>query len=203
MYDPSSGSVRIDGQDLKELDLDGWRARVSAVFQDFGRYQLPLAENVALGDLTALADPARVERAGAEAGLAEHAASLADGYATQLGVEMGGTDLSGGQWQAVGVARALVRDADVLILDEPTAALDPRSEAALFARFAELASGRTALLITHRLASVRLADRVLVLQGGRLVEEGTHEELLARGGEYAALYSLQAGQYERVVPAAR
>jgi ABC-type multidrug transport system fused ATPase/permease subunit len=123
---------------------------------------------------------------------------LAQGLDTQLGVELGGVDLSGGQWQTLGIARALVRDAELLILDEPTAALDPRAEQALFGRFAELSAGRTTLLVTHRLGSVRMADRVLVLKGGRLVENGAHGELLARGGEYAALWRLQAEQYESV-----
>jgi ATP-binding cassette subfamily B protein len=195
LYDPSEGAIRVDGQSLPTLDLAGWRARVGAVFQDFGRYQLTLAENVALGQIEALDDRARIERAGEAAGLAGHAAALPDGYATRLGVEMGGVDLSGGQWQAVGVARALLRDADLLILDEPTAALDPRAEAALFARFAELARGRTTILITHRLASVRLADRILVLKEGRLVEDGTHDQLIRLAGEYATLYRLQADQY--------
>jgi ATP-binding cassette subfamily B protein len=196
LYDPSEGRILVDGDDLRGLDLDGWRARVGAVFQDFGRYQLTLAENVALGQIEAVGDQARIARAGETAGLAPHAAALPAGYATRLGVEMGGVDLSGGQWQTVGVARALLRDADLLILDEPTAALDPRAEAALFARFAELSRGRTTLLITHRLASVRLADRILVLDAGRLVEEGAHDDLLRRGGEYAALYRMQAEQYQ-------
>jgi ATP-binding cassette subfamily B protein len=196
LYDPTEGRVLVDGTDLRELDLTAWRLAIGAVFQDFGRYQLTVAENVALGRIDALVDRAALERAAAAAGLDAHLDRLAGGLDTQLGVELGGVDLSGGQWQTLGIARALVRDADLLILDEPTAALDPRAEQALFGRFAELSAGRTTLLVTHRLGSVRMADRVLVLKGGRLVENGSHAELLERGGEYAALWRMQAEQYQ-------
>ncbi|HYF64921.1 MAG TPA: ABC transporter ATP-binding protein, partial [Herpetosiphonaceae bacterium] len=195
LYDPTAGAIAVDGADLRTLDLERWRAAIGAVFQDFGRYQLTVAENIALGRLDALAAPELIERAAAQAGFAEHAARLAGGYATQLGGQFGGVDLSGGQWQALGIARALLRDAAILILDEPTAALDPRAEHALFERFRRLAAGKTTLVVTHRLASVALADRILVLKRGRLVEQGSHRELMALDGEYAALYRLQADQY--------
>lgn len=126
--------------------------------------------------------------------------TLPDGPQTRLGKAFGGTELSGGQWQKLALARALYRDADVLVLDEPTAALDPRAEAALYTQFVALTGGNTALLITHRLGSVLMADRVLVLKAGRLVEEGTHAELLAHGGEYAELWALQAAQYREARP---
>lgn len=195
LYDPTSGAIAVDGVDLRALDLERWRAGIGAVFQDFGRYQLTVAENIALGRIDALDQPERIASAAAQAGFADHAARLADGYATQLGGQFGGVDLSGGQWQTLGIARALLRDAEILILDEPTAALDPRAEHALFERFRQLAAGKTTLFITHRLASVAMADRILVLKQGRLVEQGSHRDLLALDGEYAALYRLQAAQY--------
>jgi ABC-type multidrug transport system fused ATPase/permease subunit len=134
-----------------------------------------------------------VARAGAGAG--DLLTALPDGLDTVLGPDVGGTDLSGGQWQRVALARAFVRDAQVLVLDEPTAALDPLAELALFARFVELLNGRTALMISHRLGATRLADRVIVLRGGQIVEEGRHDDLIARGGAYAALFAAQAQWY--------
>ncbi len=196
LYDPSFGRILVDGADLRDLDLGEWRSRIGAVFQDFGRYQLTVAENVALGRLDALGNDEAIERAARQAGFDRHASRLPEGYRTQVGAEFGGVELSGGQWQALGIARALVRDAEVLLLDEPTAALDPRAEYELYQHFSELARGRTTLLITHRLASVRMADRILVLRQGRLVEQGTHEELMRLGGEYAELYRMQAEQYD-------
>jgi ATP-binding cassette subfamily B protein len=195
--DPTSGTIRVAGTDLRELALADWRERIGAIFQDFGRYQLTVRENVALGRLDAGHDRERLEHAAQESGLGLHLPSLKDGLDTQLGVEFGGVDLSGGQWQTLGIARALLRDAEILILDEPTAALDPRAEHALFARFAVLSQGKTTILVTHRLASVRMADRILVLKAGCLVEEGTHDELLERNGEYATLYRLQSEQFAR------
>ncbi|MBB6099934.1 ABC-type multidrug transport system fused ATPase/permease subunit [Deinobacterium chartae] len=175
-----------------------WRARVGAVFQDFGHYALSVRENVALGDLSALADPARLE--GALRAADFNTSALPQGPDTLLGKAFGGTELSGGQWQKLAIARAFLRRADLLVLDEPTAALDPRSEHALYRHFARLATGRTTLLITHRLASVQMADRILVLRGGCLAEQGSHTELLQLGGEYAQLYRLQAEQYAQGDP---
>ncbi len=195
LYDPSSGAITVDGHDLRTLDLAAWRRCIAAVFQDFGRYDFTVAENIALGRADSTVAQAELEQAASAAGFAPHVARLRSGYATQLGPQFDGVELSGGQWQTLGIARALIRDAQLLILDEPTAALDPRAEVELFQRFRQLAQGRTTLLITHRLASVRMADRILVLKAGRLVEHGTHAELLARDGEYAALYRLQAQQY--------
>ncbi|ADR35904.1 ABC transporter related protein [Oceanithermus profundus DSM 14977] len=191
-YDPSEGRILVDGVDLRELDLAAWRRRVSAVFQSFGRYALSLAENVRIADLDSQAP---IEPALAQAGAAALARRLPAGPATPLGKAFGGTELSGGEWQKVALARAFFRKADLLIFDEPTAALDPRSEAALFSRFAELARGRTALLVSHRLASVRSAGRIFVFKTGRLVESGGHDELLAGGGEYAELWRLQSARY--------
>lgn len=197
-YDPTEGRILVDGVDLRALELSAWRRLIAAVFQDFGRYALTLGENIALSEPESLLDPKRLDpkrleeaaKAGGCWGLLERLGSEA-----LLSRAFGGTELSTGEWQRVALARAFFRRADLLVLDEPTASLDPKEEAHLYARFAELARGKTALLITHRLGSVRMADRILVLKDGRILEEGTHEELLARGGEYAELWRLQARQY--------
>jgi ATP-binding cassette subfamily B protein len=199
LYDPTSGTIRADDTDLRDLDLDRWRRSIGAIFQDFGRYDLTVFENIALGRLRDSGDldgpPRNIQRAAKQAGLDPHVQELPDGYETQLGPEFGGVNLSGGQWQALGIARALVRDAQILILDEPTSGLDPRAEYTLFRRFRELAKGRTTLLVTHRLASVRMADRIVVLKDGLVIEQGSHEELLRLDGEYAALFRMQAEHY--------
>ena len=195
LYDPTGGAILVDGVDLRDVDLDTWRERIGAVFQDFGHYQFTVAENIALGDMNGVHDQSRLRKAVAGSGFDAHLDGLREGLHTQLGSEFGGSDLSGGQWQTLGIARALFRKADLLILDEPSAALDPRAEHELFERFAGLVKGRTALLVTHRLASVVMADRILVLKHGKLVEEGTHRDLLARAGEYAELFRLQASRY--------
>lgn len=192
-YDPGEGRILVDGVDLRELDLAAWRCLVAAVFQDFGRYALTLGENIALSDLEHLHDPQRLEEAARAGG--------AEGLLLRLGPEallsraFGGTELSLGEWQRVALSRAFFRQAELLVLDEPTASLDPKEEAHLYARFAELAQGKTVLLITHRLGSVRMADRILVLSGGRLVEEGDHATLLGQQGAYAELWRLQADLY--------
>lgn len=193
-YDPTEGAVTLGGVDLRSVDLHGWRKRVSAVFQDFGRYAYTVRENVQLADAEA-GNEARAATALTTSGFLASTENLPDGLESRLGKAFGGTELSGGQWQKLALARALYRDADVLVLDEPTAALDPRAEAALYTQFVSLTEGNTALLITHRLGSALMADRVLVLKAGHLVEEGTPAELLARGGEYAELWALQAAQY--------
>lgn len=197
LYDPTAGSILVDGVDLRELNLDTWRRQIAVVFQDFGRYSLTLAENVALGDIEALDDNSqRTLTAFKKAGLTELLEKFPQKEDTPLGKQFGGTELSGGEWQKLALARAFFREkAQLLILDEPTAALDPRSEYEVYRRFVELAQGKTTLLITHRLASVRMADRILVLKAGRLIEQGTHQELLQSGGEYATLWNMQVQQY--------
>ena len=196
-HDPSSGKILIDGEALSGLDLEAWRERVGAVFQDFGNYALTLKENVTLADLNRAEDKERLLRALRASGTDTIAVKLPQGVETLLGKEFGGTDLSGGEWQKLALARAFFREeADILILDEPTSSLDPKSELEIYRQFADLARGKTVVLVTHRLASVRMADCIFVLKDGRLIEAGAHEELIAHPGEYASLWTAQAQQYE-------
>jgi len=196
LYDPDEGRILLDGVDLREYDLSSLRKNIGVIFQDFVRYDFVLKENIGVSQVEALEDDARVREA-ARRSLADSVASrLAKGYDQMLGRRFdGGVELSGGEWQKVALGRAYMRDAQVLILDEPTASLDARAEYGVFLRFAELTKGRMAVLISHRFSTVRMADRILVLQGGELVDQGTHEELVARGGLYAELFSLQAAGY--------
>lgn len=195
MYDPESGEVTVDGTPLADLDLDGWRLRVAAVHQDFSRLALTVRENVAVGG-TDQGPGERVEEAIHWAGVDEVAERLPAGLDTMLTRRFsGGADLSGGEWQKVALARGAVRDAALVILDEPTSGLDPEAEYRLFKRFHELVKGRTALLISHRFSTVRMADHIVVIEKGRVIESGSHEELLALDGRYAVLYEMQAGRY--------
>ena len=196
LYDPVEGRVLLDGRDLRDYDLDSLRAAIGVIFQDFVRYNLPAADNIAVGRIDARGDRARIEAA-ASAALADGVvANLPNGYDQMIGKRFqGGVDLSGGEWQKMAIARAYMRDAQVLILDEPTAALDARAEYEVFQRFRELSAGRSAVLISHRFSSVRMADRILVLSNGRVEASGTHGDLLAAGGRYAELFELQAAGY--------
>ncbi len=196
LYDPDEGRILLDGVDLREYDLDSLRKNIGIIFQDFVRYDFILRENIGVSQVEALDDDARIREA-ARRSLADSVAQrVPQGFDQMLGRRFdNGVELSGGEWQKVALARAYMRDAQVLILDEPTAALDARAEYEVFLRFAELTKGRMAVLISHRFSTVRMADRILVLKGGELVDDGTHEELLARGGLYAELFSLQAAGY--------
>jgi ATP-binding cassette subfamily B protein len=196
LYDPDEGRILLDGHDLREYDLAELRAHVGVIFQDFVRYALSAAENIAVGRIEAREDRERIVRA-AEQSLADPVIRrLPHGYEQAMGKRFrDGVDLSGGEWQKIAIARAYMRDADVLILDEPTAALDARSEYQVFERFKELSAGKTAVLISHRFSTVRMADRILVLEGGRIEEIGTHDELLVAGRRYAELFELQAAGY--------
>jgi ATP-binding cassette subfamily B protein len=196
LYRPDAGRITFDGCNVQQIDPRSLRRAMSAVFQQFVRYQLTLGENVGLGQPGRMGDRACLEEAGERAGISDLVRALTEGHETLLGPDVGGVDLSGGQWQRVAIARAFFRDAAVLVLDEPTAALDPLAELAVFERFAELAQGRAAVLISHRLGMARLADRVLVLARGRVVEHGTHEELLRAGAAYATLFRAQARWYQ-------
>ena len=196
LYDPDEGRILLDGHDLKEYDIAALRAHISVIFQDFVRYHLTAAENVAVGRIEARDDRARVVAA-AERSLADEVIrKLPQGYDQVLGKRFrSGVELSGGEWQKVAIARAYMRDAQLLILDEPTASLDARSEFEVFQRFKELSEGKTAVLISHRFSSVRMADRILVLADGTVEAEGSHEELIAERGRYAELFELQAAGY--------
>lgn len=197
LYEPTEGRIWLDGKALETWDETALRRRVAVVFQDFARYQLSARENVGLGSIGALSDDARVHRAIERGGATEVVAQLENGLETPLGRRFGGgVELSGGQWQKVALARAFMREeADILVLDEPTAALDAEAEYAVFERFRELTRGRTSILISHRFPTVRMADRIVVIERGLLVEEGTHASLVARDGRYAQLFSLQARGY--------
>lgn len=196
LYDPVEGRVLLDGRDLRDYDLDGLRAAIGVIFQDFVRYNLPAADNIAVGRIEARGDRARIEAAASAALADDVVAKLPDGYDQMIGKRFrNGVDLSGGEWQKMAIARAYMRDAQVLILDEPTAALDARAEYEVFQRFRELSAGRSAVLISHRFSSVRMADRILVLSDGRVEASGTHDDLLAAGGRYAELFELQAAGY--------
>ena len=197
LYQPTEGNVLLDGRDLRAWDETELRRRIGVIFQDFNEYQLALRENVAFGSVEHVGDDLRVGRAVERGGAKELAAGLSAGLETQLGRWFsGGVELSGGQWQKVALARAFMRDeADILILDEPTAALDAEAEHAVFQRFRALAVGRTTILISHRFPTVRMADRILVLEAGRVVEDGTHAALVAAGHRYARMFQLQASGY--------
>jgi ATP-binding cassette subfamily B protein len=196
LYDPSEGRILLDGVDLKEYDLDALRAEVGVIFQDFVRYDLVARENIGVGRIDALEDRSRIAEA-AEKSLAHEVVSALDkGMDHMLGRRFeGGANLSGGEWQKIALARAYMRDAQVLVLDEPTASLDARAEYQVFQRFSELTAGRMAVLISHRFSTVRMADRILVLGGGQVLEDGSHDELVQAGGRYAELFSLQAAGY--------
>ena len=196
LYDPDEGRILLDGRDLRDYDLEDLRANIGVIFQDFVRYHLTAAENIAMGQVEAMGDRSRIEEA-ARRGMADEViASLDKGFDQVIGRRFkDGVDLSGGQWQKIAIARAYMRDAQVMILDEPTAALDARSEFEVFERFKELSDNKTAVLISHRFSSVRMADRILVLAEGKVEASGTHDQLMAQGGRYAELFELQAAGY--------
>lgn len=215
LYDPTEGRILLDGVDLREYDLESVRHTIGVIFQDFVHYDMRFDENIGVGEIDEVQeyldqaegrtrsgeDGSRTSHSGIMAAAEKSSAvsllpPLPDGYRQMLGRRFeGGIDLSGGEWQKIALARAYIRNAQLIILDEPTAALDARAEYEVFSRFAKLVSGQMALLISHRFSTVRMADRILVLQGGAIVEQGTHDQLLARNGLYAELFSLQAEGY--------
>jgi len=196
LYDPTAGQILLDGVDLREYDLEDLWRETGVIFQDFMRYDMTAAENIAMGKIEERENTFRV-RSAAQKSLAEQVIrKLPKSYEQILGRRFeGGVDLSGGEWQKMALARAYLRDAQLLILDEPTAALDAKSEHEVFQRFAELTHGKMALLISHRFSTVKMADRILVLEQGQIAEQGDHEELLLRGGRYAEMFELQAASY--------
>jgi ATP-binding cassette subfamily B protein len=201
LYEPSEGRVSTDGIDIRHFPVDAWHRQIGIIFQDFNRYELSAADNIGFGSIANSGDREAIRRAARKAGILSAVEKLPLGFDTPLSRQYkGGTDLSGGQWQRIAIARALFAlegGASILVLDEPTAALDVRAEAEFFDNFVELTRGRTTILISHRFSSVRHADGIVVLQGGRVVEQGTHEELLEAEGRYAKLFRLQAERFAR------
>jgi ATP-binding cassette subfamily B protein len=196
LYDPTEGRILLDGVDLREYDPAELRKQVGVIFQDYLRYQMTMAQNIAVGNIDRQSDRELIEAAARQSLAHTLAERLPARYDQELGRRFrSGVELSGGEWQKVALARAYMRDAQLLILDEPTAALDARAEYEVFQRFAELTAGRTAVLISHRFSTVRMADRILVLEKGEMLEAGSHEELLRAGGRYAELFDLQASGY--------
>ena len=196
LYDPTEGQILLDGIDLCEYDLDDLHGEIGVIFQDFMRYDMTARDNIAVGRIEVPHTAEEIEHAAEKSLAAGVVAKLRGGYGQMLGRRFEtGVDLSGGEWQKLALARAYLRDAQLLILDEPTAALDARSELQVFERFAELTEGKMALLISHRFSTVRMADRIVVLEGGLLVEEGSHAQLMALGGRYAAMFEMQAASY--------
>jgi ATP-binding cassette, subfamily B, bacterial len=196
LYDPTEGEVLLDGIDLREYNLEDLYREIGVIFQDFMRYEMTAAENIASGHIEDLSHPVLLEEAARKSGADQVIQRLAGGYDQMLGRRFErGVDLSGGEWQKLALARAYLRDSQVLILDEPTAALDARSEYEVFQRFAELTREKMALFISHRFSTVRMADRIVVLEDGRIAEEGTHDELSSLGGRYAEMFELQAASY--------
>ena len=196
LYDPAAGQVLLDGVDLREYSLEDLYREIGVIFQDFMRYEMTVRENIAIGRIEEL-DNLKLLRMAAQKGMADRVIGRLPGhYEQMLGRRFeGGVDLSGGEWQKVALARAYLRDAQVLILDEPTAALDARSEFEVFQRFAELTAGKIALFISHRFSTVRMADRIVVLENGSIAEDGNHAELANLGGRYAEMYEMQAASY--------
>jgi ATP-binding cassette subfamily B protein len=196
LYDPTAGQILLDGHDLREYIVEDLRQEIGVIFQDYMRYDMLVRDNIGFGNIDSLNDHPRVETAARKSLAKDLVSRLAGGYDQMVGRRFeGGVDLSGGEWQKLALARAYMRDAQLLILDEPTATLDARAEYEVFQRFSELTQGRMAVLISHRFSTVRMADRILVLAGGEIREQGTHEQLLALGGRYAELFELQAAGY--------
>jgi ATP-binding cassette subfamily B protein len=196
LYDPDEGRILLDGHDLREYDLNALRGNMGVIFQDFVRYNLSAGDNIAVGKIAARGDHARIVRAARRSQADEVISRLPTGYQQMIGKRFkNGVELSGGEWQKIAIARAYMREAAVLVLDEPTAALDARSEFEVFKRFKELSDGKTAVLISHRFSSVRMADRILVLADGMVEAAGTHDELMAQPGRYSELFELQAAGY--------
>jgi ATP-binding cassette subfamily B protein len=197
LYDPTEGRILLDGYDLREYDLNELRQGIGVIFQDFVRFQMSASNNIAVGKIGEKENVHRIEHAARQSLADTVIEKLPDRYEQVLGRRFAkGVELSGGEWQKVALGRAYMRDAQLLILDEPTAALDARAEYEVFQRFADLTKGKSAVLISHRFSTVRMADRILVLENGRLLEIGSHEELLVRNGRYAELFRLQARGYQ-------
>jgi ATP-binding cassette, subfamily B, bacterial len=196
LYEPTSGQILLDGIDIRDYNLQDLWKEIGVIFQDFMRYELPCSDNIAMGRIEKRENTSLIHAAAHKSLADEVIRGLPNRYNQRLGCRFqGGVDLSGGEWQKIALARAYLRDAQLLILDEPTASLDARSEHEVFERFSELTEGKMALLITHRLSTVKMADRILVLENGKIAEQGCHEQLIKTGGGYAEMFELQAASY--------
>jgi ATP-binding cassette subfamily B protein len=196
LYDPTEGTILLDGIDLREYDLEDWWSQIGVIFQDFVRYDMTAAENIAVGSIDTAITLAHIQAAARKSNAESVIQRLPRTYDQRLGCRFeGGVDLSGGEWQKIALARAHLRDAQLLVLDEPTAALDARSEREVFARFADLTRDKASVFISHRFSTVRMADRILVLAGGTIAEEGSHDRLVTDGRHYAEMFELQAAGY--------
>ena len=199
-YDPTEGQVLWDGIDVREFDPQELRRHIGAILQDFAHYELTAQQNIGLGNVEQIEQLPKVEQAARKAGIHDRLATFPQGYQSFLGRSLAtegvGIDLSGGEWQKIALSRMFMREAEVLILDEPTASLDAQAEYELYAHFHTLVRGRTCLLITHRFSTVRMADSIVVIENGEVTESGSHKELIAHNGTYATLYTMQAEQYQ-------
>ena len=196
LYDPTEGRILLDGVDLRDYDVDELRKEIGVIFQDYMRYDMLVSENIGFGRINEITNETRVRQSAEKSLAAAVVANLPKSYNQMLGRRFeGGVDLSTGQWQKMALARAYMRDAQILILDEPTASLDARAEFEVYQRFVDLTAGKMAVLISHRFSTVRMADRILVLEYGRIAEQGSHQHLVAQGGKYAELFELQAAGY--------
>ena len=197
LYDPTEGQILLDGRDIREYDVRELYKTFGIIFQDFGKYAVTVSENISFGDVSKPMDIDRVREAATQANASEYISSLPNGYDTALMkyFEIDGTELSIGQWQKLSIARAFYSDSDILILDEPTASLDAIAEQEIFNQFDKLREGKTTIFVSHRLSSATIASKIVVLENGRIIEEGDHKELMARGGRYAELFSVQAKRY--------
>jgi ATP-binding cassette subfamily B protein len=200
LYDPTEGQILWDGIDIRQFNIDEYRQHIGAIFQDFVQYDLSVRENIGLGEISSIKNLPYIQKAAGKTGMHDYIQSLPEQYETVLSrwlaQEGEGTDLSGGQWQKVAISRMFMREAEFMILDEPAAALDAEAEYEIFSQFATLVENRTSLLISHRFSTVRMANRIAVLQDGEIVEYGSHEELIALDQRYKDLYSKQAMQYQ-------
>jgi ATP-binding cassette subfamily B protein len=197
LYDPTEGKITMDGVDLRQCQMTELRREISVIFQDYARYHLPAKENIWLGNINLPLNQDTITSAARRAGIDSAISRLTNGYETILGKWFeGGEELSVGEWQKVALARAFLRDSQIIVLDEPTSAMDAKAEYEVFRNFHDLARGRTALLISHRLSTVRMADRIYVMENGKIVESGTHDELVYHGGKYATLFESQARSYK-------
>jgi len=197
LYDPDQGRITIDNNDIRNIRMDELRREIGVIFQDFATYHLTARENIWFGNLSLEKDDPRIIEAANRAGAGDVIESLPDGYETMLGKWFeNGEELSIGEWQKVALARAFLRDAQILVMDEPTSAMDAKAEAGVFAKFRKLVEGRTAILISHRFSTVRLADSIYVLDNGSICEGGSHEKLMKLNGKYAFMYEAQAGMYK-------